>query len=371
MHWSTIMKKYLVRRDIPSIGAASREQWAERAARSNGVIAELSPRLQWVESFICNDTAYCLYLATDPDVVRRHSDLVGYPAHAIEEIRTVIDPSHATHAGSARARTTYNAAADYFDAPPLGFWDRAGRRTIEAMRLDDGSRVLDVGCGTGASALPAAERVGPRGYVLGIDLAEALLDLARAKASTRKLENVQFRVGDMTSLGFPDEHFDAVVCVFAVFFVAEMPTLVSELWRMVRPGGQLAVTTWGPRLFEPTASLWWQAVREERPDLYEEFHPWNSINDVSSLRAMFRKAGIPETKISTVEDRQQLNEIEDWWTIVLGSGLRWTVEQLGPDASRRVREVTLRRMKEQVVTAVECNTIHALATKPACSVGEP
>src|SRR5215470_19101357 len=65
-----------------------------------------------------------------------------------------------------RAAFTYNAAADFFDASPLSFWDYFGRRTIELASLPNGSRVLDVCCGSGASALPAAEAVGPEGKVI-------------------------------------------------------------------------------------------------------------------------------------------------------------------------------------------------------------
>src|SRR5215831_14667516 len=80
----------------------------------------------------------------------------------------------------ARAAFTYKAAADFYDASPLGFWDYFGRRTIELLSLATGSRVLDVCCGSGASALPAAKTVGPTGKVVGVDLAQELLQLARA-----------------------------------------------------------------------------------------------------------------------------------------------------------------------------------------------
>src|SRR5690349_10076434 len=59
-----------------------------------------------------------------------------------------------------KAEATYNAAADHFDGGPLAFWDRYGRRTIERLSLASGSSVLDVGCGSGASAIPAAITVG-------------------------------------------------------------------------------------------------------------------------------------------------------------------------------------------------------------------
>ena len=127
-------------------------------------------------------------------------------------------------AAKLKAETAYNAAADYFDAEPLGFWARSGRRTVERLRLRDGAHVLDVCCGTGASALPAAQAVGPEGHVIAVDLAGELLKLGQAKAQAAELQCVEFRRGDMTGLGFPDRHFDAVVCVFGIFFVPDMET---------------------------------------------------------------------------------------------------------------------------------------------------
>ena len=69
-----------------------------------------------------------------------------------------------------RAAFAYNAASDFYDASPLGFWNYFGRKTIERLSLQNGSRVLDACCGAGASALSAAELVGPKGKVIGIDI---------------------------------------------------------------------------------------------------------------------------------------------------------------------------------------------------------
>jgi ubiquinone/menaquinone biosynthesis C-methylase UbiE len=103
----------------------------------------------------------------------------------------------------AKAAATYNAAADRYDDPLNSFWARFGHCTINRLNLQPGQRVLDVCCGSGASAIPAAEKVGPDGSVLGIDLSEKLLALARAKANERRLENIEFRVGDMLDLRLP------------------------------------------------------------------------------------------------------------------------------------------------------------------------
>jgi ubiquinone/menaquinone biosynthesis C-methylase UbiE len=270
-----------------------------------------------------------------------------------------------TDSAKLKAATTYNTAADHFDDEPLGFWARIGRRTIERLELPLGAAVLDVGCGTGASALPAAEKVGPQGRVIGVDLAERLLEIARQKAESHELANIQFESGDMEHLGYPDDHFDAVVSVFSIFFAADMARQVRELWRMVRPGGRLAITTWGPRVLEPGTSIWWDAVREVRPDLVPAISPWSRITEPEEVRDLLRESGIVDVEIVAEDGRQTLRSPDDWWTIVLGSGFRWTVEQLGRDAAEHVRSANLAQMRRSNINAVETNAIFVTACKSA------
>ena len=99
----------------------------------------------------------------------------------------------------AKAAAAYDAASDHFDDAPLSFWDRIGRRTVEGLALPSECNVLDVGCGTGASALPAARVVGPNGLVIGVDLAARLLDRGRDKAQALGLPNVEFRCAEYLS----------------------------------------------------------------------------------------------------------------------------------------------------------------------------
>src|SRR6476646_3935932 len=221
-----------------------------------------------------------------------------------------------------RAAFTYNAAADCFDASPLSFLDYFGRRTIELALLPIGPRVLDVCCGTGASALPAAEAVGPKGHVIGVDLAKQLLELARTKAIQRNLGNIEFEVGDMLSLRFPVASFDAVVCVFGIFFVPDMAKAVSELWNRIRPGGKLAVTTWGRNFCEPANNAFWRSIENARPDLYKGFNPWDRIDNPVSLRKILDEAGVTSPKISAENRLHPISSAEEWWAIVLGSGYR-------------------------------------------------
>jgi ubiquinone/menaquinone biosynthesis C-methylase UbiE len=226
-------------------------------------------------------------------------------------------------------RAVFNAAADRFDDPSLSFWDVCGRRTVELAGIRPGDRVLDVCCGTGSSAFPAAEVVGAAGSVLGVDFAERLLERGRAKAKERGLGNVTFRTGDMTALDVEDGSFDAAVCVFGVFFVEDMAAAMRELWRSVRPGGLLAITTWGRWVFEPANSVYWDAVGRER----------------------------------VVESFDHHIETEEFWTIVLGSGYRGPIEAMGPEAADRVRDEVMGRLRSDSVRVLSSEVMYSQARK--------
>ncbi|MCM3872444.1 MAG: class I SAM-dependent methyltransferase [Pyrinomonadaceae bacterium] len=262
-----------------------------------------------------------------------------------------------------KAAATYNAASDVYDDQALSFWDRFGRRTVERLALQPGASVLDVCSGSGASALAAAERVAPHGRVIAVDLAERLLQLARAKAERRGLTNIEFQLADFEELGLPDSSFDAVICVFGIFFVPDMSRAVRELWRMVRPDGQLAITTWGPNLFEPGNTAFWEAVREERPELYKGFNPWDRICEPASVRAMLKEGGVNTEDVVAEYGTHSLTSPADWWSIVMGTGYRGTVEQLDPEARERVRKANRKYVEETQLGLVVTNVVYAIARK--------
>ena len=269
----------------------------------------------------------------------------------------------ALEGAKARAAAAYNAASDHFDDPALSFWDRYGLATIDRLNLSEGASVLDVGCGSGASALPAAHRVGPTGRVIGVDLAEQLLQRGRAKAAAMGMTQVEFRQADMEKLDFDDGAFDAVVSVFSIFFVPDMVSQVRQLWRCVRPGGQLAITTWGPRMFEPGSSIWWNAVGQVRPDLLTAFKPWERITTPDTLEGLLIDSGIRGAVVVPEEGRQPLAHPDDWWTVILGSGYRWTVDQMSADDARDVRRICDDILHRQAVSAIETNVVYAVATR--------
>jgi Protein of unknown function (DUF4242) len=87
------LKKYIIERDIPKVGTLEREQLREAAAKSNSVLQQLGPDIQWQESYVAADKTFCVYLAKDEAIIRKHAELSGFPATKITEIGKMIDPT--------------------------------------------------------------------------------------------------------------------------------------------------------------------------------------------------------------------------------------------------------------------------------------
>jgi uncharacterized protein DUF4242 len=89
------MRKFIIEREIPKVGTLEREQLREVAKTSNAALAKLGTDIQWVQSYVADEKTFCVYLATDEAIIRRHAEISGFPANKITEIRRVIDPSTA------------------------------------------------------------------------------------------------------------------------------------------------------------------------------------------------------------------------------------------------------------------------------------
>ncbi len=117
-------------------------------------------------------------------------------------------------------------------------------RLVADARLQPGLRVLDLGSGTGYPALLAGDVVGSEGSVVGIDLAESMLAVATRKAKALGMQHVTFRTGDVTTLPFDSESFDAVISRFCLMFLPEIPKALKEIIRVLKPGGYVAAAVW-------------------------------------------------------------------------------------------------------------------------------
>jgi arsenite methyltransferase len=132
------------------------------------------------------------------------------------------------------------------------------RMTLEALRLADGERVLDIGSGPGLLAAEMAQSVGPRGAVHGIDVSDSMLAIARRLELPDGAAPMEFAEGDACALAFEDGTFDAVVSTQVYEYVPDIEAALAEARRVLRPGGRLLIldTHWD--------SLVWHSADKER-----------------------------------------------------------------------------------------------------------
>ena len=87
------MPKFVIEREIPGAGKLTAEQLHGISQTSCGVLRELGPQIQWVQSFVTDDKIYCVYIAPDEDTVRKHAQMGGFPANKVAQVRAMIDPT--------------------------------------------------------------------------------------------------------------------------------------------------------------------------------------------------------------------------------------------------------------------------------------
>lgn len=226
---------------------------------------------------------------------------------------------------SERGQVTASAAEIYdsFFVPAL-FQEWAGR-VADAARLGPGDRVLDVACGTGVVTLEAARRVAPTGAVIGLDVNEGMLGVAR-----RKAPQLEWRHGRAEALPFETGTFDAVTSQFALMFFEDRPKALGEMRRVLKPGGRLAVAVWDaaertPGYAAVIALLERLFGRQVADALRAPF----VLGDPAALRGLFASAGLRDVEIRTLEGTARFPSIQAWmYTDIRG----WTLADTLDDA---------------------------------------
>ena len=271
------------------------------------------------------------------------------------------DESIETTERKQQVQKIFDGAAPVYDQIGPQFFSHYGRRLVEVTEIPAESRVLDVATGRGAVLFPAAERVGPEGEIIGIDLSETMVQETARKINQLTLfKMMEVRQMDAEYLDFPDDSFDYVLCGFAIFFFPQLWQALGEFIRVLKPGGTVCVSTFDESfgdewawLYEIVDTFFPPEPEEdeedgEDSDPEQDTQPRPVFNTPEGLTEILDRAGFDNIKILS-EGRDFIYKTkEEFWSSLWSHGFRRILgmieDEMGEEGLQRFKDEVFNKM---------------------------
>ncbi len=245
----------------------------------------------------------------------------------------------------------YNRAAPVYEHVGLKLATHFGRLLIDRLDIPAGAQVLDVATGRGALLFPAAEKTGPSGHVVGIDLAPNMISLTAAEIKARGLAQAEVRFMDADEPSFREHSFDFVLCGYALHFFDYTHALVRYR-TLLKPGGTFAVSspyfvTSDPENMERWKWLF-ELTREVFPKAFVPPPSWtapNRLNRPETITAELIQAGFSDVKTWTEEGLFYFRDHEEWWAWEWGNASRFWLEGMSPAGLAQFKAVAFEKLR--------------------------
>lgn len=193
-----------------------------------------------------------------------------------------------------------------------------GDKLIEDVDLKKGYVVLDAATGTGEPGISIARKVSG-GKVIGTDVAKDMVTIAENKARNIGISNYEGRVCDESSMPFPDNYFDAVVCRFGVMYFPEPETAIRELVRVLKAGHKIALSAWA----EPSKNPWATVASSIVNQALGIIPPAGNVPGIfrfsnpGALEAMFNQVGLRTVNQAEVKGELSFDSSEKYWEFII------------------------------------------------------
>ena len=219
--------------------------------------------------------------------------------------------------------------------------EAVSRNLVERLELQAGETVLELAGGVGHTSLLTRDRVGPDGRVIATDFSPEMVEAARRLATRSGDDGIEHRVMDAQAIDLEDASIDAVVCRWGLMLFGDPPRALTEIRRVLRPGGRFACAVWASAQENPWASVVGRVFVER--GLMDPPAPGSpgmfSLADTERLEALLRGAGFETVAIEDVDVLFRYSSFDDYWDVTreLGGGIADALAPLLDDEREAVR----------------------------------
>lgn len=212
------------------------------------------------------------------------------------------------------ASEPWNLVADGYAETTMIMFGQYADEAIAASKLKPNSTVLDVACGPGTVALKLAHAAG---MVHGIDFSDAMLAVFKRKIEQAGHCNIALHCGDAQALPYPDGMFDAAFSLFGLMFFPDRQKGFAEIYRTLKPGGSVAVTSWAPVDQSPAMMTMFGALRAIKPDLPQPQRSIATLENPDRFKQEMQDAGFRNVEIRRVTKAFPALPIAEFWDFMV------------------------------------------------------
>jgi SAM-dependent methyltransferase len=234
----------------------------------------------------------------------------------------------------------WQAMAAGWDRERGWMWDvsrAVSEQMLEALAPEPGQTILELAAGTGETGFAAARAIGPAGRLISTDFAPEMVAAARRESERLGLLNVDHREMDAERMDLADDSVDGVLCRWGYMLMADPAAALAETRRVLRDGGRLSLSVWGPDARNPWASLPAGALREHTGAQPGDPHDPGifAMADAERVRSLLQDAGFAELQLDEVEVSWRFADFDAYWRYVteLAGGIAMALQAL-PEADR-------------------------------------
>jgi ubiquinone/menaquinone biosynthesis C-methylase UbiE len=241
----------------------------------------------------------------------------------------------------------FSRAASTYDQVGFRFFYYFGKRIVELMDIQKNDKILDVASGRGAILFPAVNKVGPHGSVIGIDIAEGMVQKTTEEIKKYEYSNAKMLQMDAENLEFQDNSFDIILYGLCIFFFPQYEIALNESFRVLKPNGRIGISTFCRTTYE--VNVWiYELVEQYLPknkrekQHEEEDNDYSIFETIEGMQKVLTKAGYKEIYNKVEEKNFVCPNAEELWKFLWSAGYRRALEQIDSE--------NLEKLKDEILT---------------------